>query len=200
MNITVVISSYKYGHLAAQCIDSVLSQTFPPHKILFVDDGVGDCKHLDKIYPEVEFIHREENLGVVDNFNDMLSRVKTPHVMFLGADNWLRPDTIDSLRKTPGDIVTYDVLVTGTEPFHEGTQSEKWGYKIWKPYPRLHGSSMYNVKLAKEVGGYARSEEIQPEEDRILFERMQHAGAVVKYLETPLLFYRRHRENYTSGL
>ena len=37
--ITVVISSYKYGHLAAHCIESVLCQTKKADKILFVDDA-----------------------------------------------------------------------------------------------------------------------------------------------------------------
>jgi hypothetical protein len=52
--ITVVISSYKYGHLAAHCIESVLCQTKKADKILFVDDGVGDCHHLPKLYPSIE--------------------------------------------------------------------------------------------------------------------------------------------------
>ena len=40
--LTVVVASYQYGHLAAHCIESLLSQTKAPDKILFVDDGVGD--------------------------------------------------------------------------------------------------------------------------------------------------------------
>ena len=62
--ITIVISSFHYGHLASHCIESVLSQTKRPERILFVDDGAGDCEHLQKIYPEVEYVLREQNLGV----------------------------------------------------------------------------------------------------------------------------------------
>ena len=75
-----------------------------PEKILFVDDGVGDCKHLPSLYPEVEYIFRETNLGTVANFQDMLERVQTEKVLFLGADNWLRSDTIEILNKTEEDI------------------------------------------------------------------------------------------------
>ena len=35
--ITIVIHSYKYGHLAGQCIESLLSQNYKPEKILFID-------------------------------------------------------------------------------------------------------------------------------------------------------------------
>ena len=41
-DVTVVVASYKYGHLAAHCIESLLSQTRLPDRVLFVDDGVGD--------------------------------------------------------------------------------------------------------------------------------------------------------------
>ena len=68
--LTVVISSYKYGHLAGHCIDSVISQTRKPDTIMFLDDGVGDCKHLPSIYPEVEYILREKNLGTLKNFDE----------------------------------------------------------------------------------------------------------------------------------
>ena len=70
--LTIVVASYQYGHLAAHCIESILSQTRAPERILFVDDGVGDCAHLPAIYPEVEYVLREENLGTVNNFQDML--------------------------------------------------------------------------------------------------------------------------------
>ena len=45
MTFSLVISSYKYGHLAAHAIESALCQTKPFDSIYFVDDGVGDCGH-----------------------------------------------------------------------------------------------------------------------------------------------------------
>ena len=111
--LTVIIASYQYGHLAAHCIESLLSQTKQPDRILFVDDGVGDCTHLPDIYPEIEYVLREENLGTVDNFQDMLMRVKTEYTMFIGADNWFRSDAVEKLLEQDADIVTYEIMVTG---------------------------------------------------------------------------------------
>jgi hypothetical protein len=51
MTYSLVIASYKYGHLAAHAIETALSQSKPFDKIYFVDDGVGDCAHLPKLYP-----------------------------------------------------------------------------------------------------------------------------------------------------
>ena len=115
--ITVVVSSFFYGHLASHCIESLLGQTKLPDKIIFVDDGAHDCEHLPRLYPEVEYVIRENNLGVVDNFDDMLQRVQSEFVMFIGADNWLRSDAIETfeyvLLNNSCDIITYDIVVTG---------------------------------------------------------------------------------------
>ena len=111
--ITVIIASYRYGHLAAHCIESLLSQTLAPKRIIFVDDGAHDCRHLPELYPDIEYILRPQNLGTVDNFHDVLMMVDTEYVLFIGADNWLRSDAIELLSNFNADIVTYDIVVTG---------------------------------------------------------------------------------------
>jgi glycosyltransferase involved in cell wall biosynthesis len=207
--ITIVISSYRYGHLAAHCIESVLSQIHMPHRILFVDDGVGDCKHLVNLYPQVEFILRKKNLGVVDNFQDMLMRVDTEYVMFLGADNWLRSDALAQLSQAGGDIVTYDMMITGELKDEMYAQAERYMRKkdgdyyyskkkdLWK----AHGSMLYKTELAKSVGGYRPNDtqvrEGHPEEDFSLYNRMINIpNTIVNYVPLPLLYYRRHKENF----
>lgn len=47
--ITVVIASYQYGHLAAHCIESLLSQTVAPSRIIFADDGADNWLRSDAI-------------------------------------------------------------------------------------------------------------------------------------------------------
>jgi glycosyltransferase involved in cell wall biosynthesis len=200
--ITVVISSYKYGHLAAHCIESLLSQTRKPDKILFVDDGVGDCKHLPYLYPQIEYIFREKNLGTVDNFQDMLMRVKTEYVMFLGADNWLRSDTIELLLNNLSDIVTYDIIVTGElkEEIVKRHPEQIKTYKgdfYWKRENMHHGSMLYKTSIGQKFG-YKKNNELSKytEEDWNLWNKMIEYGAKVSYVNEGLLFYRRHKENF----
>lgn len=199
--ITVVIASYRYGHLASHCIESVLCQSVKPEKIFFVDDGVGDCTHLVDLYPEVEFVLREQNLGTVANFQDMLMRVTTEKCMFLGADNWLRADTLEILSKESTDIVTYDIVVTGELKHKYKTY---WADEVCYPYQGdyylsrkggHHGSMLYNTKLAQSCQ-YAASGGTNSEEDMVLWNRMRKAGATVSHIEEPLLYYRRHKENF----
>lgn len=200
--ITVVISSFHYGHLASHCIESLLSQTKKPEKILFVDDAAGDCGHLPKLYPEVEYVFREKNLGTVDNFHDMLMRVKSEYVMFVGADNWLRSDTIELLSQAKSDIVTYDIVVTGElkdeiTKRHPHEIAKHQGDWYWQRKGVHHGSMLYRTKLGQKVGYKKMRQDVeQTEEDWNLWNQMIKNGASVSYLSQALLYYRRHRENF----
>ena len=198
--LTVVISSYNYGHLAAHCIDSVISQTMKPDVIMFLDDGVGDCKHLPPIYPEVEYIFREKNLGTVDNFDDALMRVKTKYTMFLGADNWLRSDAIELLLDEPLDVVTYDIMVTGEfkDKFSSfGNFYNSNGDIYWDREGGHHGSMMYNTEMGQKIGYKRRpGSTYGDEEDWNLWNGFVKQNAKIKYLKQALLYYRRHRENF----
>ena len=198
--ITVVIASYRYGHLAAHCIESLLSQTTPPARILFVDDGGLDCNHLPSLYPEIEYILRHKNLGVVDNFQDILSQIKTEYVLFIGADNWLRSDAIELLSNASADIVTYDIVVTGElkEEMLVRVPGETLSYQgdlYWDRQEQHHGSMMYRTSFGQKIGYKKRYEDgAHPQEDWNLWDKMIEQDATVTSLKEGLLFYRRHRE------
>jgi glycosyltransferase involved in cell wall biosynthesis len=200
--ITVVIASYRYGHLAAHCIESLLSQTTPPARILFVDDGGLDCNHLPSLYPEIEYILRHKNLGVVDNFQDILSQIKTEYVLFIGADNWLRSDAIELLSNASADIVTYDIVVTGElkEEMLVRVPGETLSYQgdlYWDRQEQHHGSMMYRTSFGQKIGYKKRYEDgAHPQEDWNLWDKMIEQDATVTSLKEGLLFYRRHRENF----
>lgn len=201
--LTVVVASYKYGHLAAHCLESLQAQSVYPDEVLFVDDGIGDCKHLPEIYKDVKYTFRDKNLGVVDNFQDMLSKIKTDKCMFLGADNWLRSDAIEILLKPKTDIVCYDIILTG--PGKEsiaqnyGHQGKVNGDYYWSRNGAHHGSMVYNTEMAKAVGGYRGHNGKNSNEDEHLWGDLLKAGATVKHIKKGLLYYRRHHKNYNKS-
>jgi glycosyltransferase involved in cell wall biosynthesis len=208
MTFGIVISSYKYGHLAAHCIETVLAQTKQFDEIYFVDDGVGDCHHLLDLYGDrVKFIFRNENLGTVVNFQDMLmNKVATDYVMFLGADNWLRSDTLSRLSfhcEYEGNLVTYDIQITGelrdeiyNHYISDCTRLE--GDYYWQRENKHHGSMLYDVKMARSVGGYAHNGGYRTDEDANLWEKLIKADAYLVYIPEAFLYYRRHKENFNK--
>lgn len=203
--IQVNIMSYKYGHLVAQAIESVLAQTQRADKIVVIDDGVGDCKHIKGLY-DVELIERPENMGIVDNFNKALFETKADRVLFLGADNWLRPDTLEKLSASKADIVSYDIALTGIDAERFGKErgaTLENGYYIWRfthgnisKSNYIHGSSLYDVRKAKSVGGYVGMGGQTSEEDWGLWKRMLQDGYTHEHIAEPMLYYRRHEHNF----
>lgn len=207
MTYTLVISSYGYGHLAGHAIESALAQSKPFDKILFVDDAAGDCFHLQAIYGDrVEFLYRQTNLGTVANFQDMLNRVQTEYVMFLGADNWLRPDALSrlTLMYPMPDVLTYDIIVTGElkDDIHKNYHHSMYAFEgqyYWSRKMVHHGSMLYRTELAKSLGGYEHNRTSdKTDEDMNLWNKFLKAGAKVGHVEQGLLYYRRHKENFNK--
>jgi glycosyltransferase involved in cell wall biosynthesis len=209
--ITIVVSSFRYGHLAAHCVESILSQSKQPEKILFVDDAVGDCRHIKDLYPEVQFFENETNKGTVQNFQDMLSRVDTEYCMFIGADNWLRSDALSMfstvIELDRPDIITYDIMITGElkgkRILDSKHKTETWSFEgdyFWTRENAHHGSMLYRTSLAKSVGGYTKHnrDPAYTEEDLSLWNKMIAAGAKISHVKHPLLYYRHHRNNYNK--
>lgn len=219
--LTVVIVCYNYGHLVANAIDSVIGQTVLPNRILVVDDASFDCAcDVAKKY-NVEYIQREKNLGTLKNFNDILmNQVNTERVMLLGGDNWLRPDYIEKMN-TGQDIVSSDMVITGNDVRSMKIKESykfyhKDGYWIRKFKPKrpgipvevnirrknfIHGSSIYNVELARKVGGYeivGDNKEKRLQEDWGLWKKMIATGATYRHVQEPLLYYRRHTFNFNG--
>jgi glycosyltransferase involved in cell wall biosynthesis len=200
--ITIVVASYQYGHLAAHCIESILAQSQSPEKIFFVDDGAKDCQHLPNLYKDIEYVMRPKNIGTVQNFQDMLSRVKTEYVMFIGADNWLRSDAIELLSTAKTDILTYDIVVTGELKDEilirvPGQTQRYQGDHYWNRHQQHHGSMLYRTSLGQKIGYKKRFENGKhPQEDWNLWDKMLEQGATVSSINEGLLYYRRHRENF----
>lgn len=206
--ISVYVLSYKYAHLAGHAVDSVKSQTRKPEKLVLVDDGGNDG--VDKVAEKmgVEYLHWE-NKGIAGTFQACIDHCTTKKMMFLGADNWLRPDTLELLGRVKADIVTYDVACCGelVDKWINGSMdiSDWHGYKRWRLYKGnniqedndIHGSALFNTELAKQVacrgntynGGCV---------DWELWKDLDKLGATVGYVSEPLLFYRRHKDNFSK--
>jgi hypothetical protein len=122
--------------------------------------------------------------------------------MFIGADNWLRADTVQLLSTAKTDIVTYDIVVTGELKDEilirvPGQTRRYQGDYYWNRKQLHHGSMLYRTSLGKKVG-YKKKDKNgkHPQEDWNLWDKMLEMGASVSSIEEGLLYYRRHRENY----
>lgn len=67
-----VIPCYNLGHLLAECVDSILSQTYQDFEILIMDDCSPDnAAEVAATFadPRVRYFRNECNLGHLRNYN-----------------------------------------------------------------------------------------------------------------------------------
>lgn len=97
--VSVVIPNYNYEKFLAQCIDSVLNQSYSHKEIIVVDDCSTDNSRVlirsygDKVIP----IFPNENGGHANAFNLGFKACKGEIVAFLDADDFANPGWLENI-------------------------------------------------------------------------------------------------------
>lgn len=130
MSITVVIPSYKAEKTIAQAVTSVLESERLDVKIIVVEDGIYDnTSHILKSFDGRVVLHTmHENQGAQIARNFGLSLVDTKFVMFLDADDFLKPSFLFNLQETLSES-SADLAFGVMEKLYEDTGK----IKIYKP-------------------------------------------------------------------
>jgi glycosyltransferase involved in cell wall biosynthesis len=112
--ITVLITTYNYGHFIEQAIDSVLSQDFLPDKvqIIVVDDGSADdtSERVKKYGSSVEYFYKP-NGGQASALNLGIKMARGEILALLDADDLFLPGKLariaDAFQKNPALGMVY---------------------------------------------------------------------------------------------
>lgn len=92
MTVSIIVPVYNVAKYLAECIQSVLDQTFQSWELILVNDGSKDCSGAicdDYATKDdrIRVIHKS-NTGVSDTRNVGLSTARGKYVMFLDADDY----------------------------------------------------------------------------------------------------------------
>lgn len=100
-NTTAVIPCYNDGAFILKALDSLLGQTLPPDRVIIIDDGSNTqtIKVLQSINHENVIVHYQDNQGVCKTRNKAISKVKTPYVLTLDADDYFEPTFLEKALK-----------------------------------------------------------------------------------------------------
>jgi glycosyltransferase involved in cell wall biosynthesis len=93
--VTVIIPCYNGETYLQEAIESALEQSYPEVEIIVVDDGSTDgSSRIAQKFP-VRYI-RQENRGLTASRNRGIDASHGDYVVFLDADDRLRPDAIET--------------------------------------------------------------------------------------------------------
>ena len=129
--ISVVIPVYNVEKYLAECVDSVLNQTYTNYEIILVDDGATDssgrmCDEYAQKDPRIRVIH-QKNGGLSAARNTGLKAAKGEYVYFLDSDDYIEACTLEHLmaraNEEHADVVFFDGFVFFDECEEDDTTS-----------------------------------------------------------------------------
>ncbi len=99
--VTIIVPIYNVGPFVEQCVRSIMAQTLREIEIILIDDGSPDdsgatCDRLAQEDSRIVVIH-QANAGVSVARNAGIARATADYLMFVDGDDWLTPDSAETL-------------------------------------------------------------------------------------------------------
>lgn len=104
MILSVIIPVYKVEHFIADCLQSVMHQTYDRFECILIDDHSPDRSMdiveqlIDEYQGNISFqlLHHQENQGISSTRNTGLSVAQGDYVTFIDSDDIISPDFVAS--------------------------------------------------------------------------------------------------------
>lgn len=140
--ISVIVPVYKVEAYLYECIQSIVSQTYPHLEIILVDDGSPDnCSAMCDAWAErdsrIKVIHKP-NGGLSDARNAGLEIAVGDYIAFVDSDDWIEPEMYEkmlaALKAEEADICA--CRIASCYPDHRA----EWGcpaYRVTAPEQTL---------------------------------------------------------------
>lgn len=129
--VSLLIISYRHKKFIEDCFESILTQTYTNLEILYLDDASDDGtfekayeyqRKFEEKFRKVIFLKNNSNLGLVKSLNKLIGVCNGGYVKFLAADDFLFPDSVESLAnflyEYPQHDMVYSNGVEGNEDTH----------------------------------------------------------------------------------
>ena len=115
MKVSVIIPVYEEEKYLAECIESVINQTYKDLEIILIDDGSKDsCPQIINDYAardnRIIAIYKE-NEGAGPTRNVGIERATGDYVTFLDCDDWIELDIIEKMMNKALEYNHPDLLV-----------------------------------------------------------------------------------------
>lgn len=198
--VSILVPVYNAAPYLRECVDSLTGQTYTDLQIVLINDGSTDdslaimeeLAHEDK---RIE-IYSQPNSGVAATRNHLLDKVRGDFVLFVDSDDWIKPDTIESLlneqNKADYDIVSYQLAAPRDIDEHL-TQDEV--VKRFLEHHVFRGSLCDKLVKAKLYEGLKIDQTVSYGEDAMLVWQVLQRVDRVSVLGRAFYYYRVNKES-----
>ena len=213
--VSVLIPVYNAGKYLRKCIDSVLNQSFCDFELILCDDcSMDNSKEICDEYCErderVRVIHKKTNEGNYAARRTLLENAKGKYILFVDADDWIRPETIqqtvDFAEARNVDVVMFGhQIVSDRESFISDRchlfldQCVLLGDDLKSVYMKFVSSNQMNYLWDKLIRKECFASDNQDVEtlrrnfagsDKLMMTSVLRNIVSFSYLDVPLYFYR----------
>ena len=128
--ISVIIPVYNVEKYLADCLDSILCQTYQNFEIILINDGSKDasgriCEEYAQKDERFKVIHKD-NAGVSSARNDGLDVAEGEYITFVDSDDIIEPEMLEQLVKGMDDKTD----IVECECYTINTQGEKCPFRF----------------------------------------------------------------------
>lgn len=194
-DIGVVITTHNYAHYLGACLDSVLSQTLLPGRVVVIDDASEDnAAEVVATFPKVEYCRVDfRNGNRARNFGFL--KASTPLIAFFDADNVMMPRFLevlyDALQCAPNAAFAYgDRIAFANEDALQGERQVSGPFDI----SRLKAGNYIDLAAlirADKFPGFDPHVRRYQDWELWLNIALEHGG-FGQYVPAPLFYYRVH--------
>lgn len=118
VNVSVIVPVYNVEEYLAECLDSIINQTFADIEIICVNDGSTDdslniLEHYQKLDNRIKIINKE-NGGLSSARNEGMKFAKGKYILFVDSDDYCSTTAIEECFKNAennsSDVVVFDFV------------------------------------------------------------------------------------------
>lgn len=204
--ISVIIPAYNAEAFLAEAVESALSQSFPAHEIIVVDDGSTDrTPEVAKKYNgRIKYV-RQENAGPACARNRGIRLATGEYVAFLDADDIWKSDKLEeqvrAFRENPAAALVYSKInVINSKKVNSSARPAKaYSGKIFDNLLVenfiLLSTVVVRSSALREVGCF--DESLFTAEDTNLYLKLAKLHEIV-CVDKVLVYYRKHGKNISD--
>ena len=157
--VTVLIAVYNTEKYLAECIDSLLRQTYGNLEILCVDDCSSDSslsilRDYEARDNRIHVWKQKENAGQAKARNAAMLHATGDIIMFLDSDDWLADDAVEQMVRVFQENEQTDSVLFNVRYIYE--DGREHGYKT-PPFERMDGYTAFRESLTWNVHGWYAS-------------------------------------------
>lgn len=154
MFFSVIVPVYNVEKYLAECLDSILAQTFSDYELIVVDDGAKDksgkiCDEYAEKDSRIKVIHKE-NGGLSDARNVGTKDARGDYMVYIDSDDYIL--STDFLQVLHDNLSGADILLYKHQKFFDGSEEK---LPCTYSYQNISPEDSYMEKLEKLVSGDA---------------------------------------------